>query len=97
MSDLYVYHKGRKLRCGHTTGSCATAAATAAALMLLNQKPVQSVDISTPAGVDLNLRILKPNFNQETASCCVIKDAGDDHDATNGMEIFAEVRKRPDG
>jgi cobalt-precorrin-5B (C1)-methyltransferase len=93
MDDLYIYHKGRKLRCGYTTGSCATAAAKAAALMLHHQKIIKRVEIETPANVPLSLEVINPVFNTNEASCCIIKDAGDDHDATNGMEICARVQK----
>ena len=41
----------RKMRTGFTTGSCAAAAAKAAAQMLLTQKIVYTTCIETPAGV----------------------------------------------
>ena len=96
MEDLYVYHKGRKLRCGYTTGSCAAAAAKASAMMLHQQKKIQRVEINTPADVPLSLEVLAQELDSEKAVCGIVKDAGDDHDATNGIMIFAEVRKRDD-
>jgi cobalt-precorrin-5B (C1)-methyltransferase len=36
-------------------------------------------------------------FDGQSASCSVKKDAGDDQDATDGIEIFATVTKRSDG
>ncbi len=97
MNDLYVYHKGRKLRCGYTTGSCATAAAKAAAYMLHHQTLLETIEIDTPADKPLTLTIKNSLFNEQTASCCVVKDAGDDQDVTDGMEIYAAVSKRNDG
>ncbi len=96
MKDLYIYHKGKKLRCGYTTGSCAAAASKAAALMLHHQTPVDQVRIQTPDGIELSLEIRNPVFDHLKASCSVIKDAGDDHDSTDGMEIVAEVKKGAD-
>ncbi|MBU2510811.1 cobalt-precorrin-5B (C(1))-methyltransferase CbiD [bacterium] len=96
MKELYIYQRGKKLRCGYTTGSCATAAAKAAALMLHQQQPINQVKIQTPDGIELSFEILNPVFDRLKASCSVIKDAGDDHDSTDGMEIIAEVRKRAD-
>ncbi len=97
MDGLYVYHKGKKLRCGYTTGSCATASAKAAAQMLHNQILVEVIDIDTPAQKPLSLPIQNAVFDRNSASCCVIKDAGDDQDVTDGMEIYATVKRRNDG
>ena len=97
MDDLYVYHKGKKLRCGYTTGSCATASAKAAAQMLHLQTPLDTIHIDTPAQKPLSIPIQNAVFDNQSASCCVIKDAGDDQDATDGMEIYATVQKRNDG
>lgn len=97
MKDLFVYHRGKKLRCGYTTGSCATGAAKAAALMLEHQKILDKVEISTPADIPLTLDLYNQEFNDRQSSCGVIKDAGDDHDVTDGAEVRASVKKRADG
>jgi cobalt-precorrin-5B (C1)-methyltransferase len=92
----YVIKDGKKLRCGFTTGSCAAGAAKAAAMMLRGEEP-DSVEIDTPAGVLLKLVISSRRMEKDQAVCSIIKDAGDDPDVTDGIEIFARVRKRQDG
>lgn len=96
MLDLYVIKEGKRLRCGYTTGSCAAAAAKAAAIMLETDQLVQFVEIDTPANIRLRLEVFNPQIDKDRATCAIIKDAGDDPDNTDGMEIYAEVRKRQD-
>ena len=95
MNDLCEIKDGRRLRCGYTTGACAAAAAKAAALMLHSGKIPADIDIETPA-TTLRLKVEKPCIQADRASCCIVKDAGDDPDVTNGIEIYAEVKKRTD-
>lgn len=95
-NSRYIYKGCKKLRTGYTTGSCAAAATKAACYMLKNQKKIDSVKISTPKGWDLNLDVHKCEFDEKRASCCIVKDSGDDPDITNGVEVFAEVIKRDD-
>ena len=45
--DDYIWHNGKKYRTGYTTGSCATAAAKVAALMVLRQDAIANVSIMT--------------------------------------------------
>lgn len=97
IDDLHDIKDGQRLRCGYTTGSCAAAAAKAAALMLRDGTIPELVELETPAGITLNLRVEQPRLEADRASCCIVKDAGDDPDVTNGIEIFAEVKRRSDG
>lgn len=94
--EMYVIKEGKRLRCGYTTGSCAAGAAKAAAMMLETGRKIRYVEIDTPAGVRLKLEINNQKIEKEVASCSIVKDGGDDPDVTDGMEIFAEVRKRED-
>jgi cobalt-precorrin-5B (C1)-methyltransferase len=84
----------RKLRRGYTTGSCATAAATAATQALLAQRPVETVTIRLPAGIDATFRLERCCFDARSAECAVIKDAGDDPDVTHLAEVAARVTFR---
>ena len=55
--DSFITKEGKKLRRGYTTGSCAVAAAKAAALMLLDGRRVESVWLMTPRGIGLTLAV----------------------------------------
>lgn len=89
----YVTKNGKTLRCGYTTGACAAGAAGAAAEMLLTGNTVESVAMDTPKGVRLALDILNVEIGGDFARCAVRKDAGDDPDVTDGILVYAEVRK----
>lgn len=91
MLERYVYKNQKKLRCGYTTGTCACAAAKAAAQMLLSGKDVLEVNVETPMGVHLQLPVEKIVRGIESVSCAIKKDSGDDPDVTNGIYIYAEV------
>ncbi len=91
LEGKYVVKNNQKLALGYTTGSCATAAAKAAALMLFSSQPVNHVKIATPKGILLCLEILEPEITKGWASCAVRKYSGDDPDVTNGILIFAKV------
>ncbi|MGK5093515.1 cobalt-precorrin-5B (C(1))-methyltransferase CbiD [Deltaproteobacteria bacterium TL4] len=97
MEATYVIKHGKQLRKGYTTGSCAAGAAKAAAMMLVSQKVVDLVEIETPAGVKLQLSVLDTEITNESASCAVVKDSGDDPDVTDKVKIYATVKKRSDG
>ncbi len=81
----------RALRTGYTTGACAAAAAKAATIALFKQTVVERVEIYFPSGQRVLFAINCCTFDNNKASCSVIKDAGDDPDVTNGAEIRATV------
>ena len=85
------------LRFGYTTGSCATAAAAAAAQMLLCGDEVSTVDFMTPKGIKLQLDIEHITREENRVRCGVKKDAGDDPDITDGIYIYAvaEISEEP--
>ncbi len=85
------YINGKTYRCGYTTGSCAAAAAKAAATLLLRAEWDEQVTIQTPAGITLTLDVHEPERTADEASCCVVKDSGDDPDVTHAMRIYARV------
>lgn len=91
----YRIVEGRKLRCGYTTGTCAAAAAKAATIMLLTNMSLEKVEISTPGGEKLSLRVEECTIKECEAACAVRKDAGDDTDATDGILIFAAAKRMP--
>ena len=89
--EEFIEKDGKKLRFGYTTGSCAAAAAKAAAWMLLTGKIKESISLITPKGVTLELPVLDITMEPNRVSCAVQKDSGDDPDVTNGTLIYAEV------
>lgn len=89
--EQFIYKNNRKLRYGYTTGSCAAAAAKAAAFMLLSGKTAESVDLMTPKQIPLHLDVLDACRGQNFVECAVRKDGGDDPDVTNGILIYAGV------
>ncbi len=93
MLDQFVYKNNKKMRMGYTTGSCAAAAAKAAAWMLLHGKSLPEVELMTPKGIPLQLEVLEPKFTKDSASCAIQKDAGDDPDVTDGLRIYATVSR----
>lgn len=91
--------KKKRLRSGYTTGSCAAAAAKGAAQLLLAdtqtafETETEVVEIMTPKGIKLKLSLLDRIVDKHSASCAVRKDSGDDPDITNGILIYAKVKK----
>lgn len=91
--EAYIEKDGKKLRLGYTTGSCAAAAAKAAAFMLLTGQEKPSISLTTPKGIALELPVLNIQMNKDAVSCAIQKDGGDDPDITSGTLIYAAVTK----
>lgn len=91
--DHYIYKDQKKLRLGYTTGTCATAATKAAAQMLLGGERIEQVELLTPKGIPLQLKVEQIVIEENRVSCAIRKDAGDDYDVTNGMYVIACVEK----
>lgn len=79
------------MRYGFTTGSCAAAAAKAAAYMLLTGFKKTEITIETPKGIPYRADILDIVCGENEVSCAVEKDGGDDPDITTGAWIYAKV------
>ena len=79
------------MRYGFTTGSCAAAAAKAAAYMLLTGREKTEITIETPKGIPYTAQIRNICRKEREVSCAVEKDGGDDPDITTGALICAKV------
>mgnify|MGYP002555276159 CR=1 FL=1 len=79
------------MRYGFTTGSCAAAAAKAAAYMLLTGREKTEITIETPKGLPYTAQIRNICRKEQEVSCAVEKDGGDDPDITTGALICAKV------
>ncbi|RDU24532.1 cobalt-precorrin-5B (C(1))-methyltransferase CbiD [Anaerosacchariphilus polymeriproducens] len=93
LEDFYIIKNGKKLHYGYTTGSCAAAAAKAAALMLLTGEEISNVELLTPKGILLDLKVCQMRREADNVTCAIKKYAGDDPDVTDGILIFANVKK----
>ena len=82
LPEFYPLHSGL------TTGTCATAAAIAAMLQLLKKEKPNEVPVLLPNGETITVPV---GYGDGYAYC--IKEAGDDPDVTNGIEI--RVRPTP--
>ena len=86
-------------RSGFTTGACAAAAARAATQGLLTGSVPDSVLCLLPNGQEVSFAVSAGRVVGEgaerAAHAVVIKDAGDDPDATNGAHLTADVRVLP--
>lgn len=79
------------LRGGYSTGSCAAAAAKAAMTALRTGAIPDAVTISLPIGGTATFTPVRRDVGDGWAQCAVIKDGGDDPDATHGAYITARV------
>ena len=93
MMEQYIEKEGKRLRLGYTTGSCAAAAAKAAAWMLLTSSRKETITLDTPKGIRLNLDVKEIQIGENSVSCAIEKDSGDDPDVTKGTHIFAKVSR----
>ena len=86
-----------KLRFGWTTGTCATAAVTAAYTAMLAGQFPDRVTIVTPSGKNADLEVAETSSGSDSSGdwfrAGIIKDAGDDPDVTHGAMICATLRK----
>ena len=82
LPEFYPLHSGL------TTGTCATAAAIAATIRLLKNETPEEVPVLLPDGETIHVAV---GYGEGYAYC--IKDAGDDPDVTNGLEIRANVKQ----
>lgn len=94
--EHYIRSGRRLLRCGYTTGTCAALGAAGAARLLLTGRAPESVGLRTPKGIVVEVA---PRFCRATADgaeCAIVKDGGDDVDATTGLPVIAAVTLCPD-
>ena len=80
LPEFYPLHSGL------TTGTCATAAAVAATHQLLKGERPDEVPVILPNGETIKVGV---GYDDGYAYC--IKEAGDDPDVTNGIEVRASV------
>ena len=80
LPEFYPLHSGL------TTGTCATAAAVAATMRLLKNEMPEKVPVLLPDGETIHVSV-----GYGDGYACCIKEAGDDPDVTNGIEVRAKV------
>jgi len=85
-------------RTGFTTGACSAAAARAATLGLLISEVPDTVICRLPNGQEQTFAVTDGCVEESSglAHAVIIKDAGDDPDATHGAHMTADVRLLPD-
>lgn len=89
--DKYVIVDGKKYKRGYTTGSCAAVATSAALSGLLFKDVPDIVRLTLPNKEVIDIEVFDFEMGENWCSSTVIKDGGDDIDATNNMEIVSRV------
>jgi cobalt-precorrin-5B (C1)-methyltransferase len=91
--------RARGNRTGFTTGVCSAAAARAATCGLLSGEVPSSVVCRLPNGNEASFAVLDGRVEgaglERVAHAVIVKDAGDDPDATHGAHLTADVRWLP--
>ncbi|PIE54078.1 MAG: cobalamin biosynthesis protein CbiD [Dethiosulfovibrio peptidovorans] len=80
------------LQRGFTSGTSVHGAAKGAAIMAVSGKSMASVPLELPNGMDLELPLIDVKLGDGWASCCVVKQSGDDPDVTDGHRFCCTVR-----
>lgn len=93
----YITKNQKQLKCGITTGTCAAAAAKAAAERLLLGIDERAVFIHTPKGMTVEVAVSCVEISEKRAEYRVQKDSGDDPDVTDQAWIHVRVEKAGDG
>lgn len=78
------------LRPGWTTGTCASAAAKAAAIGLGTGRRPETVEVGLPGGQRVSFPV-EAGPSGQPSEAVVVKDAGDDPDCTDGARMTATV------
>ncbi len=86
----------KALRTGWTTGTCASAAAKAAAQLLATGQAPDWVEVGLPSGRRVTFAVDSACARGDAATAVVVKDAGDDPDVTHGARLTATVSWRAD-
>ena len=94
--EHYIRSGQKLLRCGYTTGTCAALGAAGAARLLLTGHVPESVGLHTPKGIVVEVAPQFCRLTETGAECAIVKDGGDDIDATTGLPVIASVALLPD-
>lgn len=87
----YIQSGNKILRCGFTTGTCATLASKACTVIHFTGQKIDTISIITPKGIEVIADVLNITISTNSITCAIRKDAGDDIDVTDGMLIYARI------